>query len=134
MIETMEIVFPGGKKVSALYKNYVIHTDKPRELGGEGTAPTSFDLFLASIGLCSGGFVLAFCEERGLSTKGLKLVLNIEKDPVSKMVGKIEIQIQLPPDFPEKYKEAAIKAAEQCTVKKHLLKPPVINVHLQQIV
>jgi ribosomal protein S12 methylthiotransferase accessory factor len=50
------------------------------------------------------------------------------------MVGKIEIQIQLPPDFPGKYKEAAIKAAEQCTVKKHLLKPPVINVHLQQII
>jgi len=37
----------------------------------------------------------------------------------------------LPPDFPEKYKEAAIKAAEQCTVKKHLLKPPVINVRVQ---
>jgi hypothetical protein len=39
MIETMEIVFPGGKRVNALYKIFVIQTDKPRELGGEGAAP-----------------------------------------------------------------------------------------------
>ena len=38
------------------------------------------------------------------------------------------MEIQLPPDFPEKYRESVIRAAELCTVKKHLEHPPVIAV------
>jgi ribosomal protein S12 methylthiotransferase accessory factor len=34
----------------------------------------------------------------------------------------------LPPDFPEKYKAAVIKSAEQCAVKKHLEHPPAFEV------
>ena len=40
------------------------------------------------------------------------------------MIGKIALEIQVPPDFPEKYKEAVIRSAEQCAVKKHLENPP----------
>jgi ribosomal protein S12 methylthiotransferase accessory factor len=45
------------------------------------------------------------------------------------MVEKIILDIVLPPDFPEKYKAAVIKAADTCTVKKHLLEPPEIQVN-----
>ena len=44
------------------------------------------------------------------------------------LVERIDIQIELPPDFPEKYRESVIRAAELCTVKKHLEHPPVIAV------
>ena len=44
------------------------------------------------------------------------------------MVDKIALDIMLPPDFPEKYKAAVIKAADTCTVKKHLDSPPKITV------
>ncbi len=44
------------------------------------------------------------------------------------MVAKISLDIQLPPDFPEKYKDALINAANLCAVKKHLLNPPEIEV------
>jgi hypothetical protein len=38
----------------------------------------------------------------------------------------------LPPDFPEKYKGAVIKAAESCTVKKHLASPPKIQIYTRE--
>jgi putative redox protein len=40
----------------------------------------------------------------------------------------ISLDIQLPPDFPEGYKAAVIRAAEQCKVKKHFENPPDIEV------
>lgn len=125
----MEIVFPGGKKVDAIYKNFIIRTDQSKRSGGEDTAPQPFDLFLASIGTCSGVYVLYFCQERNISTKGLRLFLQTEKDRETKMIKKITIEIQPPPEFPEKYKKAVIKAAHMCAVTKHLYNPPIFDVY-----
>jgi ribosomal protein S12 methylthiotransferase accessory factor len=44
------------------------------------------------------------------------------------MVEKITINLDLPPDFPEKYRTAVVKAAESCPVKKHLSVPPLIQI------
>jgi putative redox protein len=45
----------------------------------------------------------------------------------------ITIDIKLPPDFPEKYKESVINVAELCKVKKSISKPPVFNIVTSQI-
>jgi len=36
----------------------------------------------------------------------------------------MEMEITLPPDFPQKYKDAPIKAVDLCHVKKHFTAPP----------
>ena len=125
----MEIVFPGGQKVDALYKGFRIQTDQPKRGRGEGLAPAPFDLFLASIGACAGIYVLSFCQERKIPAEEIKLILDTERDQKSKMISKIKIEIQLPAAFPGKYKDAVVKAAELCTVTKHLNDPPVLNVY-----
>ncbi len=125
----MEIVFPGGKKVDANYKGFTIKTDQPLESGGNNTAPAPFDLFLASIGTCAGIYVLSFCQQRGISTKDMKIVQRMERHPVRGGIGEIAIEIQVPPDFPEQYKEAVIRSAELCAVKKHIQNPPEFNVY-----
>jgi putative redox protein len=47
----MTITFHGGKKVHAEYNGFVHKTDQPQDAGGENTAPSPFDLFLASLAL-----------------------------------------------------------------------------------
>ena len=42
------------------------------------------------------------------------------------MFERIDLEIQLPDGFPDRYRAAVIRAAEQCSVKKHLAKPPEI--------
>ena len=118
------IDFPGGARVDAHFGPYTVPTDQPPSGGGEGSAPTPFSVFLASIGTCAGIYVLGFCRQRGLPTDGIRLVQRMETDPLTHMIGKISLEIQVPPDFPEKYKEAVIRSAEQCAVKKHLENPP----------
>lgn len=124
----MEIVFPGNKKVDAIFDGQVIKTDQPIQAGGDGTAPAPFDLFLASIGTCAGIYVLGFCQARGIKTDGIKLIQRMNYNYQKRLFDKIEIEIVLPPDFPEKYKSAVIHAADNCAVKKHLQNPPEIVV------
>jgi ribosomal protein S12 methylthiotransferase accessory factor len=124
----MVIDFPGGARVDAHFGPYTVKTDQPPQGGGEGSAPTPFATFLASLGTCAGIYVLGFCKQRGLPTEGIRLIQRMESDRSTGLVSKISLDIQLPPDFPEKYKAAVIRSAEQCAVKKHFEKPPAIEV------
>lgn len=124
----MVITFPGGARVDAHFGPYVVRTDQPPQGGGQGSAPTPFATFLASIGTCAGIYVLGFCKQRGLPTDNIRIVQRLQVNPANGMVSKVLLDIQVPPEFPEKYHAALIRAAEQCAVKKHMETPPQFEV------
>jgi len=113
----MIIDFPGGARVDAHFGPFTVPTDQPPA----ASAPTPFAVFLASIGTCAGIYVLGFCRQRVVS------------NPLTQMVDSIDLEIQVPPDFPEKYYDALVKSANQCKVKKTLENPPVFNVTTRQV-
>src|SRR5665811_1306339 len=125
----MKVYFPGNKRVYADYKGFTIETDQPTHGGGDDSAPAPFDLFIASIGTCAGIFMLGFMQQRNIPTEGAGITLRTEKDPETKLISKITLDLHLPPEFPEKYKEAVVNAVELCTVKRHLHQPPVFAVN-----
>jgi len=120
----MVIDFPGGAKVDAHFGSFTLQTDQPPS----ATAPTPFATFLASIGTCAGIYVLGFCQQRGLPTEGIRLVQRMHSDPRTGMVGKIDLEIQVPPMFPEKYMPSLVRSAELCAVKKHFEQPPQFEI------
>ena len=124
MRSEMEIVFPGGARVDAVANGMVITTNQ------DGSAPAPFGLFLASIGTCAGIYVLSFCKQRGLPTDNIRIIQRMDMNPATHMIEHIELDIQLPPDFPEQYKAAVVRSAELCAVKKHLENPPAFDVHV----
>ena len=123
----MVIDFPGGAQVDAHFGPFTLETDQPA-FGYQPEAPTPFAMFLASMGTCAGIFVLGFCKQRGISAEGIRIVQSTESNRETRMISKINLDIQLPPEFPEKYKTAVIRAANQCAVKKHLENPPKFDV------
>lgn len=116
--------FSGGARVDVEFGPFVVRTDQPPHAGGEASAPTPFATFLASVGACAGTYVLAFCRARQLPVEGIRIVQTMDVDRASGMVTTIHLDIHLPPAFPAKYREALIRAVEQCTIKKHLDAPP----------
>ncbi len=123
----MLIDFPGGSRVDAHFGNFTVPTDQPPA----ASAPMPFEIFLASIGTCAGIYVLGFCKQRGLPTEGLRIVQRSHTNPATGMVEQIDIEIQVPPTFPEKYIDSLIRSAELCKVKKHMEQPPKFNVTTQ---
>ena len=124
----LTITFPGGARVDAQVGQHIVHTDQPVRGGGENSAPTPFSVFLASIGTCAGIYVLGFCAQRGLPVEGIRIHQRVEPDPATGMVGKVGLDIEVPPEFPQKYYDALVRAADQCAVKKHLEHPPQFEV------
>ena len=123
------VEFKGGRTVEAAVHGFTITTDQPPAAGGSGSAPAPFDLFLASLATCAGFYVFDFCIHRNISTDGVRLVMHTKTDAEKHLVGHIGIEIILPAGFPEKYEKAVVRAAELCSVKRHLHEPPAIDTY-----
>jgi ribosomal protein S12 methylthiotransferase accessory factor len=87
-----------------------------------------FLIFLATAGMCSAVFVQAFMTQRGMSTDGVKIIQKMNYDYFSNQVKDIDIHVDLPEGFPEKYNSAIKRVVDQCPVKQHLMAPPSFNV------
>ena len=124
----MEIILAKKQQVIVNYKGFEILTDQPEKAGGDNAAPSPFDFFLISIGACAGWYVKSFCQQRNLSEEGIKVMMKTHRNPEKRMIDNIEIDIKLPQDFPDKYRDAVIKAAGACTVKKHIADAPEFSI------
>lgn len=124
----IKISFEGNKRVAANFPDgLTMMTDQPVDGGGDGSAPSPFAAFLGSIGTCAGIYVLEFCNARGIPADGISLTQQVEFgiDAAGKRrLAKVGLTINLPPEFPEKYRNAVVKTAELCAVKKAVMDPP----------
>lgn len=128
----MEITvkFPGNRRVVAELRGFTIETDQPEKAGGDNAAPTPFEHFLASIATCSGVYVLDFCRNRGIPLDDVRVVEKVVRNPETHMVSDIAISIEVPSDFPDKYRDSIIRAVDLCAVKKHLFAPPRFEIEV----
>lgn len=147
----IDVAFNGGMKIDAILHptapagpdapiapdavpgapaSTVIHTDQPVKDGGEGTAPTPFELFLASLATCAGVYAQRFCEARKISTEGLGIRVGCEFAPKGFQVTRMTFVVTPPQGFPDEYRDALVRAVELCTVKKHIMTPPAFEVVL----
>jgi ribosomal protein S12 methylthiotransferase accessory factor len=130
MKETLEVSYPGGKRVDIRVGDFIINTDQSVRRGGQASAPEPFDLFLASMAGCAGIFALGFCHSRDISTEGLRMEMDWEKDDEPPHAAKVTFRLNLPEGFPEKYRNSIIKAIDLCTVKYYINNAPEFNVEV----
>jgi ribosomal protein S12 methylthiotransferase accessory factor len=123
----IEVTLPGGRRVDARVGAHVVHTDQPRDNGGDDAAPSPYQLFLASLATCAGIFVQGFCAKRGLPTDGIRLTLRAEEDAETGVLGRVAIDIHLPAGFPEKYRGALVRVVDQCSVKRAIQAQPAFE-------
>lgn len=128
MAEELVVTFPGNLRVSAQINDMTIATDQPEKSGGDNSAPSPFTLFTASLATCAGYFALKFCKSRNLDTQGMVLTMKYDWDKEQKKYPHMDLELKLPKGFPDKYRDAIVRAMDQCVVKKHILDPPQIQV------
>lgn len=122
------VTFPGGKRVDAQVGNHHISTDQPRAAGGDDSAPAPFSLFLASIGTCAGIYVLGFCQARGIDSTGITLTQRSVVDRETGVLRAVEIDVHVPDDFPAQYRDALVRVASKCAVKKAIAAQPEFRI------
>ena len=112
---------------------HIIKTDQPVNSGGQNSAPSPFELFMASIGTCAGLYVKSFCDNRSIPTDKIKIIQSVEFGKKSGLPVNIRLDIKLPDNFPDKYKASVISVAGLCKVKKSIASPPVFEVITSEI-
>ena len=128
MSNEIEVTFPGNLKVAAAVGDFTVVTDQPGKSGGDNTAPSPTEYFLVSIATCSAYFALKFCRTRDIEYSNMGLKMRYDWDRDQKRYPKLSIELELPEDFPDKYRAAIIKAMDQCVVKQHLQNPPEFEI------
>ncbi len=129
--EEIIVRLTGGRRVEAQLGEHRVVTDQPRENGGEDSAPSPFQLFLASLGTCAGIFVQGFCARRGIPFEEIRL---IERPTFSESgaLEAVEFQLELPASFPPNYEDAVLRVIDQCSVKRAMQSPPGFRVQLSR--
>jgi len=127
MSNEMQVRFGDGKRVIAEIGGFEIVTDQSTDNGGDASAPEPYDLFLASLATCAGVYVLGFCQNRDIPHEGIRLVQHWERDAKGKVV-EIALELRLPEAFPERYRDALVRAASQCAVKRTIENAPAFVV------
>ena len=127
-MSTMTVTFPGGKRVDAEYGGFVVQTDQPpqgwrRGLGAAAVRPLpGLDRDLRGH-LRQGLLRLAGPRDRRAGPR------DADRARAREESGRpLAIEIKLPEGFPEKHREAVIRAADLCAVKKHMLNPPAFEI------
>jgi len=121
------ITLPGGRRVEAQVRGHKLLTDQPFDNGGQDAAPSPYELFLASIGTCAGIFVQGFCAKREIPYENIRIRERLVRDEAGTVTG-VDLDVDLPADFPDKYREAVVKAIDGCSVKKTIAAQPVFQV------
>jgi len=123
----LNVSLDGDKRVSATIGNHHIATDQPENNGGGDSAPSPYDLLMASIGCCAGYYVQQYCTSKGLSTEGISLTLRQNKSDAGELLG-FTTCINIPDTLPSKYHSILKNVAKQCSVKKAIMSGPEFEV------
>jgi len=126
----MEVYFPGGWRVYADCDGHTIHTDHPVDEEGEDSALSPVGLFVGAIATCAGMCALGFMRQRGIDAGAARLRVHTDLDPVTELISTVDLELALPPDFPEKYRGAVVNAMKLCAVKQHLSHPPAVEIRV----
>jgi len=119
----MEIDLIGGK-ANASFKDLVMET-------GAGS-PSPFDLFVASLGTCAALTAAGYCRKKDLCVEGLKINIDVERHPETRLATEIKMDFVIPCGFPQEEVAPLVAAAGECFVKKHLYTPPHFTTTITQ--
>lgn len=125
-------VYPiGGDKYAIDIRGHQVRVDQPLDEGGDDTAPTPTELFVASLALCVAFHAGRFLDRHGIDRTGLSVHVTwgmAEGRPAR--VGQIAVTVTPPHAMPSDRLPAFLAVARGCTVHHSLVQPPAVNISL----
>jgi putative redox protein len=123
------VTYAGGDRLRIDVRGHELGADQPVEDGGEDTAPTPTELFLASLTACVAFYAERFLRRHTLSTQGLKVSCAYGWAANPNRVGEIDLTVEAPGITAAK-REAFMRVIEHCTVHNTLEHPPEVRIRI----
>lgn len=127
----MEIGFIGGESYEITVRGHRVVVDQPAEAGGDDTAPTPTELFVASLASCIAFYAGRYLTRHGCDRTGLTVSASFDlaTERPARVSG-IRISVKVPTDLPQERWPALNAVVQHCTVHNTLRNPPDISIEL----
>jgi putative redox protein len=123
----MRVEHRGGDKFDISIRGHVITVDQPVTDGGDDTAPTPTELFIASLASCVAFYARRYLSRHHLPTEGLAVETTFEMGSRPARVSGIDVRVLVPKGVPAERLDALLAVATHCTVHNTLdTKPDVL--------
>ncbi len=120
----------GGDRFTVDVRDHTLSVDQPLVDGGEDTAPTPTELFVASLTSCVAYYARRYLARHELPTEGLTVTADYTLALRPARVSRVSIDIALPDGVPAQRRDALLAVASHCTVHNSLTDPPQVTVAL----
>jgi putative redox protein len=127
----MEISYLSGESYEIAVRGHRVLVDQPAAAGGEDTAPTPTELFVASLASCIAFYAGRYLTRHGCDRTGLTVSASFEMaaDRPARVSG-VRITVKVPTDLPDERRPALEAVVQHCTVHNTLHNPPEISIEL----
>jgi putative redox protein len=129
---TIRVVHQGGDRLLMTVRGHEIRSDQPVADGGDDSAPTPIELFLASLAGCVTFYAERFLRRHELATDGLVVTCKYAWAANPTRIGEIDLTVEAPGLPPERL-EAFSRVVEHCTVRNTLRQPPEVRIHVPSV-
>jgi len=130
MSGTVRVTHLGGDRFELGVRQHRLQVDQPVAEGGDDSAPTPTELFVASLAACVAFYARRFLARHDLPTEGLAVDASFTMASRPARVGEITLQIELPEGTPVEKRDALLAVASHCTVHNTLTTPPKVTIDL----
>jgi uncharacterized OsmC-like protein len=125
----LTVAHRGGDRIRV--RGHEIEVDQPVGDGGEDTAPTPTELFVAGLASCVAFYARRYLARHGLPADGLQVTAGYETGTRPARVVAVRIEVTPPAGLPPQRRDALLAVASHCTVHNTLTTtPPAVDVRL----
>lgn len=130
---SIDVRFAGGECYEIGVRGHRLLVDQQPQAGGEDSAPTPTELFVASLASCVAFYAGRYLTRHGYSRNGLKVSaeFDLATDRPAR-VAAVRLALRVPADLPRARWAALQAVASHCTVHNSLVNPPRVGVELTE--
>ncbi len=128
----MDVRFVAGEAYEVTVRGHRLVVDQPADAGGQDSAPTPTELFVASLATCVAFYAGRYLTRHGFSRDGLAVSAGYDmaSDRPAR-VGGIRLTVRVPAGLPPQRWAALRAVVSHCTVHNSLASPPPVTIDLQ---
>ena len=126
-----DVSYLDGESYAISVRGHRLVVDQPAEAGGQDSAPTPTELFVASLASCVAFYAGRYLDRHGYSRAGLSVSAGFSMaSGHPARVGSIKLAVQVPASLPAPRRAALLAVMSHCTVHNSLVSPPSVTIAL----
>lgn len=127
---TIRVGHLDGDRFGIQIREHTLTVDQPEDAGGEDTAPTPTELFVASLAACVAFYARRYLHRHNLDTTGLSVETSFALAQKPARVDRIDVTVKLAADLPPARRDALLAVVNHCTVHNSITTSPEISITL----